>query len=241
MVIFWLLFAASALVLFVGDFLVWLFTFWWDKRLVLLHRYSIFWAHFCLALSPAWRLDVAGRQNADKNKVYVIVCNHQSLFDILVLYSIRLHFKWVAKKELAKVPVIGWNLYLNKYMLIDRKSFSGSKKMQVDGMKNLKMGNSLLIFSEGTRSPDGKVKRFKDGAFVLAKNAQVSILPVVIDGTRNVFYNTWMVNFSQTFKVRILPEIPYSAFKDMPVAELSSMVNVIIEEEHKKLAPELYC
>lgn len=237
--LFLLIFGISALTLFVFDFLVWLFTFWWDKRLVLLHRYSGLWAKLCLSLNPGWRVVVQGREYADKKKEYVIVCNHQSLLDIVVFYSTKLHFKWVAKKELAKVPVVGWNLYLNKYMLIDRTSFAGSKKMLVDGMKNLEMGNSLAIFPEGTRSSDGRVGRFKDGAFTLAKNAKVPILPVVVNGTRNVF-NGKLINYRQTFIVKILPEIPYDDFKDLTVVEIAKKVNQIIAAEHQKIAPELY-
>lgn len=237
--LFLLMFGVTALVLFIPDFIIWLFTFWWDRRLVVMHRYSGFWAHFCMSLSPCWRASVEGRQNIDKEKVYVMVCNHQSLLDIVALYEIKTHFKWVAKKELAKVPVVGWNLYLNRYMLIDRTSFSGSKKMLIDGLKNLKMGNSLMIFPEGTRTKTGRVGRFKDGAFTLATNAQLPILPIVVDGTRNVFKDG-LINYSQTFKLKVLPEIPYSQYKDLPVAELAKQVGSIIEAEHRKMAPELY-
>lgn len=237
--IFLTIFGLSALALFVPDFVIWLLTFWWDKRLVLLHKYSTFWGHFCRSFSPFWRVTVEGRENADKNKVYVIVCNHQSLLDIAVLYSVHLHFKWVAKKELAKVPVIGWNLYLNRYMLIDRKSFSGSKKMLIDGMKNLKMGNSLMIFPEGTRSETGKIGRFKDGAFSLALNAKVPILPVVVEGTRNVFASK-LIKYRQEFKVKILPEIPYESYKNLSTIEIARRVNEVVVAEHRKIAPSYY-
>ncbi|MBQ9470530.1 MAG: 1-acyl-sn-glycerol-3-phosphate acyltransferase, partial [Bacteroidales bacterium] len=224
---------------FVGDVLMWLFTSWWDRRLVWLHRYSAFWAASIVALNPFWRTVVEGRQQADPNKTYVMLCNHQSLFDIVVLYAIRLHFKWVAKKELARVPFVGWNLYLNRYMLIDRGSFGGSKRMLLDGLAHLRMGSSLMVFPEGTRSATGRMGRFKDGAFNLAQQAQVALLPVVLDGTRNVFRGGH-INYRQTFRIRVLPEVPYSAIAGRPVAEVAQELHALMLAEHKKLAPELY-
>lgn len=236
---FLLLVGLNVVVLFVGDVLMWLLTFWWDRRRVWLHRYSTFWAASIVALNPLWRTVVEGRSNADPNKTYVMVCNHQGLFDIVVLYAIRLHFKWVAKKELARVPFVGWNLYLNRYMLIDRGSVGGSKRMMAEGLAHLRMGSSLMIFPEGTRSATGRMGRFKDGAFNLAQHAEVALLPVVLDGTRNVFRGGHL-NYRQTFRIRVLPEVPYSAIAGRPVAEVAQELQALMLDEHKRMVPELY-
>lgn len=232
-------FGLTAFVIFIPFTLLWLCTFWWDRRRVALHRYTAYWAHFNLALSPFWRCQVQGREHADKHRVYVMVCNHQSLLDIEVLYTIHRHFKWVAKRELGRIPVLGWTLHLNRYMLIDRSSFSGSKKMLTDGLKNLAMGNSLMVFPEGTRTRTGAVNRFKDGAFSLARMAKVPILPVVLEGTRKVFVDG-KVNYRQTFQVKILPEIPYEQYCEFTTAQIAARVQQIIQNEHRKLAPECY-
>ncbi|HPI44772.1 MAG TPA: 1-acylglycerol-3-phosphate O-acyltransferase, partial [Tenuifilaceae bacterium] len=224
----WIVMGVLAFILFFGDFTVWLLTFWWDKRLFWLHRYSIFWAMFHVHLNPFWRIKFESKENIVKDKVYVIVSNHQSAFDIALLYRINIHFKWVAKRELVRVPVIGWNLLLNKYILIDRKNAFSSKKLLHEGGKNLKMGSSVLIFPEGTRTPDGRVKRFKEGAFLLAKQAQVSILPLVIEGSKDVLPKPGVISLIQTFTIRVLPEIPYESFKDTDVAELTKDVNKLI-------------
>ena len=160
----WLFVAITAFLLFLIDFVVWLLTFWWDRRLKLLHKYSSVWAMFYIWINPGWRIKVSGLEKIDKSKSYVIVCNHQSAFDIVLLYRLFTHFKWVAKKELAKVPVIGWNLILNNSILIDRASAVSTKKIS-QGLKHLKGGSSVLIFPEGTRTKDGQVKRFKEGHF----------------------------------------------------------------------------
>jgi 1-acyl-sn-glycerol-3-phosphate acyltransferase len=83
---------------------------------------------FYIWINPGWKVKVLGLEKIDKNKAYVIVSNHQSAFDIVLLYRLYTHFKWVAKRELAKVPVIGWNLLLNDSILIDRASAVSTKK-----------------------------------------------------------------------------------------------------------------
>lgn len=239
-ILVWIIVGTLAFILFWGDFAVWLLTFWWDKKLWLLHRYSIFWAMFHIHINPFWRIRFEGKENIDKKKVYVIVSNHQSAFDIALLYRINTHFKWVSKRELVKVPVIGWNLLLNKYILIDRKNAFSSKKLIQEGLKNIKMGSSILIFPEGTRTPDGKVKRFKEGAFLLAQQAQVPILPLTIEGSKGVLPKPGIVNLFQTFTIKVLPEIPYESFKDNSASELTKQVNRLIEETHRGMAPEWY-
>lgn len=236
----WAVMGVLAFILFWGDFIVWLLTFWWDKRLFWLHRYSIFWAMFHVHLNPFWRIKFEGRENINKDKVYVIVSNHQSAFDIALLYRINTHFKWVAKRELIRVPVIGWNLLLNKYILIDRKNAFSSKKLLHEGCENLKTGSSVLIFPEGTRTPDGRVRRFKEGAFLLAKQAQVSILPLVIEGSKDVLPKPGIINLVQTFTIKVLPEIPYESFKDTDVAELTKNVNKLILDTHATMEPKWY-
>lgn len=236
----WATMGVLAFILFWGDFIVWLLTFWWDKRLFWLHRYSIFWAMFHVHINPFWRIKFEGKEHLDKNKVYVIVSNHQSAFDIALLYRLNTHFKWVSKRELVRVPVIGWNLLLNKYILIDRKNAFSSKKLLLDGGKNLNMGCSVLIFPEGTRTPDGKVRRFKEGAFQLAKQAQVAILPIVIEGSKDVLPKPGIIKLVQTFTIKVLPEISYESFKDTDVAELTKNVNKLILDTHAVMEPKWY-
>lgn len=236
---FMLLVLVEALLFFVGDVLMWVATVWWDKRRVWLHRYSIVWAQIVIGLNPFWRTVVEGRELIDPNKTYVIVANHQSLADILVLYALRRHFKWVSKKELARIPIIGWNLYLNRYMLIDRRSFGGSKRMLIQGLKNLNMGNSLLVFPEGTRSATGRMGRFKDGAFNVAQQGKVDLVPVVVDGTRNVFKDGYL-HYKQTFRIKVLPAIPYSAYAERTPAEVAQQMHQLMETELRSMAPDLY-
>jgi 1-acyl-sn-glycerol-3-phosphate acyltransferase len=103
------------------------------------------------------------------------------------------------------------------------------------------MGSSILIFPEGTRSSDGSVKRFKDGAFVLAQKTGFPILPVVLNGTREAFSKESIhIKGKQTFHLKILPSISSDQYRDMSTAQLAGYIQQIITEEHKKVAPYFY-
>jgi 1-acyl-sn-glycerol-3-phosphate acyltransferase len=241
MPIIWLLIGTTVFALFFVDVLVWLLTFWWDKRLWLLHRYSTVWALFYIWLNPFWKIDFQGKENIKKNQPYIIVSNHQSSFDIVLLYRLWMHFKWVAKREIFRIPVIGWNLWLNKHIAIDRTSIKGARRMIIQAQENLEMGNSVLIFPEGTRSLDGAIKRFKEGAFVLAKKTNYPILPVIIDGSMEVFPKKgYILKGSQKFKMRILPEITPESYQNKEVDELAKEVHELFTSNHREMAPKYY-
>ena len=239
-IIIWLFLVVTCIPHFLIDFTIWLLTFWFDKRTWILHRYSIFWAYFYIWTNPLWRIDVKGRENIKKGKTYVFVSNHQSALDIVVLYGLRTHFKWIAKRELFKVPVVGWNLMLNRHISIDRNSPRSAAKMMQKALNHLKQGSSILVFPEGTRSTDGEIKRFKDGAFLIAKKAEVSIIPVVINGTLKTLPKSGLIGFKQTFVIRILPEIPYESFKDKSTTDIAKEMHQLMVEKHREIAPEYY-
>ena len=237
----WLLIGVSAFAFFIVDALVWLLTFWWDKRLWILQRYSIVWALSYIWVNPFWKINFSGKENVRKGQTYVIVSNHQSAMDIVLLYRLWMHFKWVAKKELFRIPVIGWNLWLNKHIAINRNSVKDALKMMKQAEEHLKMRSSVLIFPEGTRSVDGTVKRFRDGAFVLAQKTGYPILPVVLNGTREVVSTDSLhIKGKQILTLRILPEITSDFYAEKNVNELAAYVQKIITKEHKSIAPEYY-
>jgi 1-acyl-sn-glycerol-3-phosphate acyltransferase len=181
-----------------------------------------------------------GRENIKRGKTYVIISNHQSAMDIVILYRLYTHFKWIAKRELFKVPFIGWNLILNRHVPIDRASARSAVVMMKKALDHLKQGSSILVFPEGTRSEDGAIRRFKDGAFVIAKKAEVAILPVVINGTLETLPKSGMVGGRQTFTIHVLPEIPFDTFKDRNLTDFTREVQQLMTDEHKKMAPKYY-
>ncbi len=151
------------------------------------HRTTgVWWARFNSYITPM-RVTVLGRQNIKKGQSYVIVSNHQSSYDIFVLYGwLGIDIKWVMKKELRKVPVFGFAGKMGGNIYIDRSSPKAANASLEAAKKKLVEGTSVVILPEGTRSKTGEIGPFKKGAFSLATDLGIPILPVSISGTRSI-------------------------------------------------------
>lgn len=185
--LFWLFFIVTIVLMFFPAFLIWLVTLPFDKNKRFLHLYSCFWGALYTWFNPFLKLEITGREKIDRSKAYVYCANHQSMMDIVILYRLFLHFKWVSKKEIFRVPFLGWNMRLNNYLYLDRSSPSSQIRMMKQGEDFLRRGSSLMIFPEGTRSTDGQLGKFRDGAFILAQKTESSVVPVVLKGSGEVF------------------------------------------------------
>ena len=165
-----------------------------------------------------------------------MVCNHQSLIDILVLFRLFAHFKWVSKIENFKVPIIGWNMRLNRYIKIVRGSLRGNIQMIKDATATLKEGSSIIIFPEGTRSETDQLRRFKPGAFELALKAKRPILPIVLNGSSDALPKAGIrLRGRYPIKVQVLDEIGYEQFANLNAKDLSKQVFDLIDQELKNL------
>ena len=156
-----------------------------DKQRRVPHAQCYWWSDILLFFNPYWKMNICGLENIDKKRTYVIVANHQSLADIIVLYQIKTQFKWVAKDSLFSIPVLGWNMSLAKHIKLERGDFSSIKKIYREAAQWLRQGMSVLFFPEGTRSETGEVGEFQNGAFKLAIKEKVPVLPIMISGTRD--------------------------------------------------------
>ncbi len=186
-IIFWIFFALTMVLMFFPAFLIWLMTLPFDRNRKVLHIYSCFWGSLYTWLNPFLKVKIEGLEKLEKGRSYVYCPNHCSMMDIVILYRLFRQFKWVAKSEIMKVPFLGWNMKLNGYLGIDRKSPMSQIKMMKDAEALLKKGSSIMIFPEGTRSKDGKLGKFRDGAFLLSEKADVPVVPIAISGSRDVF------------------------------------------------------
>lgn len=217
--------------------LIWLITILFDKRLVVLHTATTLIAALFIVINPYWSIHVEGRKKIKRHGVYVIVSNHQSLVDILVLFLLFRHFKWVSKVENFRIPAIGWVMTLNRYIRVDRLRGRSYLKMISDCEKALTGGSSVLIFPEGTRSTDGKMHGFKEGAFRVAINAGVPILPVLIDGTHAALPKHGIIlQTRQKIRVRVLDAIPAEAWGTNDPAELTNKIHSFMEKEFNMMA-----
>jgi 1-acyl-sn-glycerol-3-phosphate acyltransferase len=225
-----LLFISISSVLFFSIALgIWILTRWWDRRLVALHQFTSFWACFYLWCMPAWRLRILGRERIRRDGVYIIVSNHQSQLDILLAFRLFFPFKWVSKIEVFRLPLIGWNMYLNRYIPLKRGDKESIARMLTRCEAALAEGSSLYLFPEGTRSTSTKLRPFKPGAFLLAHKMKLPILAVAINGTRRALPK-YSLNFHgrQELRLEVLGEIPYEVFQDMSVDETAAMVRARI-------------
>lgn len=155
-----------------------------------------FWSRMVCWL--AWvRVDVVGREKIEKNQSYIFVCNHQGAFDIWAIYGYLNHnFKWLMKKSLEKIIFVGYACRRSGHVFVDNNSLQSIKNTIEDARHRLKDGMSLVIFPEGTRSSDGKIGDFKRGAFMLAGEFRLPVVPVSIKGSfevmpKNSYFPKW--------------------------------------------------
>ncbi len=223
-------FIISSSILYPVALLIWVCTVWWDRRLYLLHRFSCFWGSLYIWANPLWKAQISGKDHIDPRKTYVMISNHQSLVDILLAFRLFTHFKWVAKTELFRVPFVGWNMVLNRYIGLKREDTASIRQMMADCRKALQEGNSVFLFPEGTRSEDGQLKPFRAGAFMLAKKEKVPILPIVIDGTaRAIPKGRLTLTRSRTISLKVLPEISKEEVETLSTKELMGLCHQRIE------------
>jgi 1-acyl-sn-glycerol-3-phosphate acyltransferase len=227
-------------IFFVFALIIWLMSIPFDKHLRFLHYYTCFWASVYTWIMPTWFVKIEGREKYKKNTTYMIVSNHQSQLDILVHFRLFLYYKIVSKAEIFRVPFIGWNMYLNHYIKLVRGDKDGVKQMMAASEKTLAAEESVCIYPEGTRSQDNQIKAFKPGAFILAQQAKVPILPVVLNGT-GIAVPKWKMNTEGIHRiiVRVLDEIPYERFANLSVEETSEMVRQIMIAELARLKTDM--
>lgn len=163
-------------------------------------------------VNPAWRLNVGGRFPEDPRNPYMVVSNHQSMADIPLISHLPWEMKWVGKQELFRLPVVGWMMKLSHDIPVDRSDRRSGARMMLRVVKTLEQRCSVIMFPEGTRSQDGRVGRFNDGAFQLAVKAGVPVLPVVVDGSHACLpKRTWKFSSIVDIRLEVLPPVQAGA------------------------------
>jgi 1-acyl-sn-glycerol-3-phosphate acyltransferase len=230
--VFWSFLTLSSILLFPVAVLVWAVTLPFDRRKVVQHQFTCFWASLYSWLNPAWPVRVEGREKVRPGATYVMVANHQSLLDILVLFRLFVHFKWVSKIENFRVPCVGWNMRLNQYIELRRGDKQSIGEMMSAASRTLDSGSSVMMFPEGTRSADGRLKDFKHGAFTLAQGGGVPILPIVVEGTADALPKRgFVLQGRHPITIRVLDEIPHEIIRDRPVEDVTREVRELFAKE----------
>ena len=222
----------SSIALLPVAIIVWAVTAPFDRRKVALHLFTSFWASLYTWLNPAWPVTIEGREKLRSKQAQVIVSNHLSLIDILVLFRLFSHYKWVSKVENFRVPCIGWNMSLNGYIKLKRGDRQSVRQMMRECEATLANGSSVMMFPEGTRSPTGRRRSFKPGAFEIAIMAGVPIQPLMIYGSANALPKAgFVLQGRHPISVTVLDAISPAEFGDRNAEDLSLYVRGLIAQQ----------
>lgn len=234
-ILYYLVCATVAMVLYMASFVALVVCYPFDKKRFVVHKISKWITDVIFGLPLRMKREVIGVENIDPNERYVMVLNHNSMVDIVCIYNLPLVFKWVSKKEVYRIPIVGRLLFAHGDIVINRASAKEAMQLvHSKGMEWLEKGASVAIFPEGTRSKDCEIHNFKAGAFLLAKDAGVPILPIVLNNTNNMFKRHGMLNWRNHITIKILPPIPANEVVERPTKEVmaevrESMVEALAE------------
>jgi 1-acyl-sn-glycerol-3-phosphate acyltransferase len=234
-IVVWIICMSLTLILFPVSVFIWFITYPFDRERTITHWWLVIQAVFFSRIVPLWRLKVEGREKAKKHIPYVIISNHQSLLDILILNCLWYRFRWISKIENYKVPVIGWYLRMANYITVDRGDKESKAIMMERSAESLRNGISIMIFPEGTRSADREIGPFKLGAFQLAIMTDKSILPVIVDGTGGMLPKHGLIfSTGHHLRIKVLDPVHPGSFGTADPEELASKFwNLMISELRK--------
>lgn len=199
-----------------------------------------FWSR-CVCFFWCIRIKVNGRQNIDAKTSYVFVANHQGAFDIWTVYGYLNHnFKWLMKKSLEKIFLVGHACKSAGHIFVDDSSLSSIRETITESEQTLQHGMSLVIFPEGSRTRDGKMIPFKRGAFMLASEFKLPVVPITIDGSFKAMprstYNVTPTTIIMTIHKPIYPEARGFNTKKLMAQCREDIQSALPEEERDKPA-----
>jgi len=199
----------------------------WGRRV---HYLGKLWSRMNMFFSGV-RVRVDGLEKFDRKKSYIVMPNHQSLYDVWALIGyIPLQLRWVMKKELRKVPLFGFACARMGHIYVDRGDSQRAKKSLEVSHNLLKNNLSVVFFPEGTRSPDGKLLPFKKGGFVIAIETKIPILPITINGSRYILPKGSMRCIPGTIHITIHDPVSVEGFTYENKEKLMDIVKNKIEQ-----------
>lgn len=207
-----------------------------DPQLRVLHAFTNLWGSIYCWVSPYWHVRIADSGGRPNGTAYVMVANHESIVDILVMHRTFLRFKWISKVQNFKLPFIGWNMRLNDYVPVRRGNRDSVLEMFEHATKHLDAGSSLLIFPEGSRSKDGQIKPFKTGAFELALRTKRPVLPILINGTAQALPTRgFVLQGHHNITVTVLEPLLPASFEGLTPEQLADRVRETLVEARREV------
>ncbi|MGB0111895.1 MAG: lysophospholipid acyltransferase family protein, partial [Ilumatobacteraceae bacterium] len=190
-------------------------------------------------LTPLWDFRTSGTLPDDMRRPYVVVSNHESFVDILLISHLPTEMKWMSKTSILRIPLVGWMMKLSRDIPLERGDAKSIVKALKASRQRLDSKVSVMIFPEGTRSKSGELGEFKTGAFRLAIDAQLPILPLAVYGTRDALRkHDWRLGNARA-EVRVLDPISTEGLTNADVKELRDRVREVIATARDDLEREL--
>ena len=187
--------------------------------------------YLMVAVNPAWDVRITGNYPDNPREPFIVVCNHQSLADIPVVSRLPWDMKWVGKEATFKIPIAGWMMRISEDISVKRTDRRSRAQVFIDAMDRLKKNVSVMIMPEGTRTRDGSVGRFNDGAFKLAERAGVRVLPLALDGSFDALpKHGWKFGDRRTIRLHVFEPIDPAEF-DGDGTELCAHVRSMIIDQ----------
>lgn len=197
-----------------------------DRRGIVAHWFARVWAWLILSTTGV-RVDVEGRDRLTPGRSYVFVGNHNSFYDIPILFWwLPFQLRIIAKDSLGRFPIWGWHLSRTGHILVDRRNPGSSTLRRVSAL--MREGASLIVFPEGTRSADGTVGRFKGGIFLLAIQAGLPIVPVSISGSRAIMPKRRLMTCPAAVRLVVHEPIPTAGLAPEAAKGLARDVQQIV-------------
>ncbi|MDZ7636041.1 MAG: lysophospholipid acyltransferase family protein [Bacteroidales bacterium] len=220
--------------------ILWLLSLAFDSRRLMNNRWMVIQGIVVTKMSPFWKVITEGREKIDQKQAYIIVPTHQSMLDIVFFNMLRHRLRWVSKVEVFRVPLLGWEMRMVKYIEVVRGNKSSVIKMMEKCVESLQEGVSIVIFPEGTRSLTGAIGKFKTGAFQLAVKTDKPLLPVLIDGTGGILPKKGGLIFRnrRIVRIRVLDPIFPGQFGTGDPEELAARVQSLMVAAMEEMRSE---
>lgn len=178
---------------------------------------------------------VEGREHLEKGQSYIFVANHQGAFDIFLIYGFLCrNFKWMMKSGIKKIPFVGMAVKASRQIFVDKGSQSKVKETYLLARQTLRSGMSMVVFPEGARSFTGCMGKFKKGAFILADELQLPIVPLTINGCFEVMPRTRDWHFAHWHPLRLTIHQPI-----YPIGQGAENVQAIMRQSYDSVQSSL--
>jgi 1-acyl-sn-glycerol-3-phosphate acyltransferase len=201
---------------------------------------GMWWSRFVCGISLC-RVQVRGREKLADNQSYVFVANHQGIYDIFLLYGyLNIPIKWIMKKSLRDIPLVGKACEKAGFIFVDSSSPVAAAKTIREAEQRLKNGASVAIFPEGSRSPTGQLRKFKKGAFQMAADMKLPVVPVTINGSYQVMSRHTILLTPYRMEVIIHDPIPTDGMAIENLREMATGIKMLSEQSQEAIASKLW-